>query len=156
MHGSLRSERLPDRLHYGNAFKSTQLSCGSAQSTRPYVNTHVHTNMASCQKRSHPRRIHHCIETECETEAEKEALVRRMDELISPEGCRSIDNGTLLNAMFDIVQRECARQSTTAAPPANLSPSMMRNSGKSGWGHTINFSSSASCYTILCHRDVYR
>ena len=35
--------------------------------------------MASCQKCSRPTRICHRMETECRTEAEKEALVRRLD-----------------------------------------------------------------------------
>ena len=83
-------------------------------------------------KRPRPRRIRHRIETECETEAEKDALagrLQRMRELLFPDGSGSIDNSSLLNAMFDIVEREVAGR-TTAASTASLSPSMMRNSGK--------------------------
>ena len=40
----------------------------------------VHSEkMASKTKRSCPNHIRHWIETECETEAEKEALARRLD-----------------------------------------------------------------------------
>ena len=88
--------------------------------------------MASTQKRSRPLRIRHRIETECETEAEKEALTRRLQrvrELLSPDGSRLIDNGTLLNAAFGIVEREYTGR-TTSVQPTTLSPSMMRNSGK--------------------------
>ncbi len=91
--------------------------------------------MASSLKRTRPRRIRHRIETECETEAEKDALASRLDrmrELLSSHGSRLIDNGTLLNAMFNIVEREVERDSTPrpTAGPVNLSPSMMRNNGK--------------------------
>ena len=88
--------------------------------------------MASSLKRPRPRRIRHRIETECETEAEKDALagrLHRMRELLSSDGSGLIDNGSLLNAMFDIVERVVTEQATAAAP-ATLSPSMMRNSGK--------------------------
>lgn len=83
-------------------------------------------------KRPRPRRIRHRIETECETEAEKEALsmrLQRMRELLSPDGSGLIDNGTLLHAMCDIVEREIAGVST-AGPETVASRSMMRNSGK--------------------------
>jgi hypothetical protein len=53
-----------------------------------------------------------------------------MRELLSPDGSRLIDNGALLNAMCDIVERDTSGR-PTAAPPASLGPSMMRNSGKS-------------------------
>ena len=59
-------------------------------------------------KCSHPRHIRHGIETECENEAEKEVLGRLLDcvrQLLIPSGTHTIDNGTLLNAMFDIVER---------------------------------------------------
>ena len=65
--------------------------------------------MAEPRKRSGPSRIHHWIETQCETEAEKEALSRRfqrMRELLTPGGARFANNGVVLNAMFDIVERE--------------------------------------------------
>jgi hypothetical protein len=51
-----------------------------------------------------------------------------MRELLSPDGSRLIDNGALLNAMCDIVERDTSGR-PTAAPPASLGPSMMRNSG---------------------------
>ena len=91
--------------------------------------------MAEPRKRSRPSRICHRIETQCETEAEKEALSRRfqrMRELLTPGGARFADNGVVLNAMFDIVEREFAGQPTpcSSAPPSALNPSMMRNSGE--------------------------
>jgi len=67
--------------------------------------------MASNTKRPRPRRIRHRIETDCETEAEKEALsirLQRMRELLSTDGLRLMDNGTLLHAMFNIVEQEVA------------------------------------------------
>ena len=81
----------------------------------------VHSEkMASKIKHSHPNRIRHRIETECETEAEKEALARRLDrvrQLLTPPGSRGIDNGTMLNAMFDIVER--SRRRCPCLPPAH-------------------------------------
>ena len=65
--------------------------------------------MASKTKRSRLNCIRHRIETECKTEAEKGALARRLDrvhQLLTPPGSRGIDNGMLLNAIFDIVERE--------------------------------------------------
>ena len=55
-----------------------------------------------------------------------------MRELLSPSGSVMVDNGTILNAMFDIVEREVGGQPTTTPQTAQttLSPSMMRNSGK--------------------------
>lgn len=88
--------------------------------------------MALSSKRVRPPRIRHRIETECETEAEKGALatrLQRMRELLTPESSRLVDNGTLLNAMFDIVERQFTGVPSTALT-TNLSPSMMRNSGK--------------------------
>ena len=46
-----------------------------------------------------PSNIHHHVVNKSMTEAEKEALwtkVNRMRELLSPEGLKLIDNGTLL------------------------------------------------------------
>ena len=90
--------------------------------------------MAEPRKRLCPSRIRHQIKTQCETEAEKEALSRRfqrMCELLTPGGARFADNGVVLNAMFDIVEREFAGQPTpSSAPPSALRPSMMRNSGE--------------------------
>ena len=63
--------------------------------------------MAAPRKRSRPSRIRYRIETEFETEEEKEAFCRsfqRMRELLSPSGSVLVDNGTILNAMFDIVE----------------------------------------------------
>ena len=88
--------------------------------------------MATGQKRSRPARIRHRIETDCKTEAEKEALSRRLDsirQLLTPEGSRSIDNSTLLNAMFDIVEREIGQGLSTPSA-ATVRQSMMKNSGK--------------------------
>ena len=90
--------------------------------------------MASLPKRSRPRRIRHRIETECETEAEKEALGRRLDrvrQLLSP-GTRVIDNGTLLNAMFDIVERELSGPTPqpVAANEQPVTQSLMKSSGE--------------------------
>ena len=42
--------------------------------------------------------------------------LKRMRELLSPGSSRSIDNGTLLNAMFDIVERELTQ--VAGAPTA--------------------------------------
>jgi len=89
-------------------------------------------------KRLRPHRICHRIETDCETEAEKEALsirLQQMRELLSTDGSRLMDNGTLLHAMFDIVKREVAGVATeateaTEAEGSSVSRSMMRNSGK--------------------------
>ena len=64
--------------------------------------------MSSGLKRPHPCRIRHRIETESKTEAEKEALARRLDRirwLLTVDGSHLIDNGTPLNAMFDIIYR---------------------------------------------------
>ena len=90
------------------------------------------SNMESSAKRQRPRRIRHRIETECETEAEKDALsvrLQRMRELLSPDSSRLMDNGTLLHAMFDIVEREIAGVPRDI-PETSASRSMMRNSGK--------------------------
>ena len=91
--------------------------------------------MAEPRKRLRPSHIRHRIETQCETETEKKALSRRfqrMRELLTPAGARFADNGVLLNAMFDIVEREFAGQPTpsSSALPSALRPSMMRNSGE--------------------------
>ena len=80
---------------------------------------HSKRKMAEPRKRSRPSRIRHRIETQCETEAEKEALSRRfqkMRELLTG-GARFADNGVVLNTMFDIVEREFAGQPTPSAPP---------------------------------------
>ena len=56
-----------------------------------------------------------------------------MRELLSPRGSVLVDNGTVLNAMFDIVEREEVGGQPTTTPQTaqmTLSPSMMRNSGK--------------------------
>ena len=47
-----------------------------------------------------------------------------MRELLSPDGSHPIDNGTLLHAMFDIVEWEVAGVSR-ATPNTNTSRSMM-------------------------------
>ena len=50
--------------------------------------------MASLPKRSCLRHIRHRLETECETESEKEALGRRLDrvrQLLTPPGACNID-----------------------------------------------------------------
>ena len=90
--------------------------------------------MASDSKRSCPHRIRHRIETECETEAEKEALAGRLDRvrrILTPRGRRLIDNETLLNAMFDIVERHVeAPPSHTTSEEEPLTKSFLRNSGK--------------------------
>ena len=94
--------------------------------------------LASNTRRSRPRRIRHRRETDCELEAEKEALsirLQRMRELLSTDGSRLMDNGTLLHAMFDIVEREVVGVATeateaTEAKGSIVSRSMMRNSGK--------------------------
>lgn len=108
--------------------------------------------MASNQKPPRPRRIRHRIETECESEAEKDALagrLQRVRELLSPGGSRHLDNASLLNAMFDIVEREVSGQ-TTAAAPATLSPSMMRNSGMGlPYGSTIWFYIGEKCRCLM-------
>ena len=108
--------------------------------------------MASLTKRSRPHRIRHRIETECETEAEKEALGRRLDrvrQLMTPPGSRAIDNGTLLNAMFDIVEREAGSVSRphVASEEQPVTQSFMRNSGES----------ELRCYGIpkLMHNNVF-
>ena len=75
--------------------------------------------MASKTKRSRPNRIRHRIETECKIEAEKEALAQRLDrvrQLLTPPGSRGIDNGTLLNGMFDIVEREAVEGAPASCP----------------------------------------
>ena len=119
--------------------------------------------MALTQKRSRPPHIRHRIETECETEVEKEALARRlqrMRELLSPDGSCLIDNGTLLNAMFNIVEWEYTGL-PTAAQPATLSPSMMRNSGKSVAGSVLVIKDSGkhqiTVYIVaLFYRHIHR
>ena len=62
--------------------------------------------MASNSKGSSPHHI--MIYTiNCKTEAEKEELSRRLDHVrlpSMPPGRRPVDNETLLNAMFDIVE----------------------------------------------------
>ena len=107
------------------------------QNTPTAVKYHMYTRkrkMAEPRKRSRPSRIRHRIETQCETEAKKEALSRRfqrMRELLTPGGAHFADNGVVLNTMFDIVEWEFAGQPTpSSAPPSALSPSMMRNSGE--------------------------
>ena len=100
--------------------------------TRGSVFPSFSPNMESSIKRPRPRHIRHRLETECATEAEKDALsmrLQRMRELLSPDGSHLVDNGTLLHAMMDIVKREIAGASTTA-PDTNVGRSMMRNSGK--------------------------
>ena len=78
----------------------------------------VHSKkMASKTKRSHPNRIRHRIETE--TKAEQEALARRLDrvrQLLILPGFRGINNGTVLNAMFDIVEREAVEGAPSSCP----------------------------------------
>ena len=65
---------------------------------------------------------------------EKEALERRLArvcQLLTPSGHNLIDNGTLLNAMCDVVEREFQapfQQTCHAEEP--LTQSFMRNSGK--------------------------
>ena len=91
--------------------------------------------MAFIFKRSRPRRIRHRLETECETESEKEVLGRRLDrvrQLLTPPGARTIDNGTLLNVMCDIVEREVGRSSATCdmSDEQPVVQSFMRSSGK--------------------------
>ena len=100
-----------------------------------HVHLHSETNMAAPWKCSRPSQIRHRIETECETEAEKEAFSRRfqrMRELLSPSGSVLVDNGTILNVMFDIVEREVGGEPTTTPQmtQTTLSPSIMRNSSK--------------------------
>ena len=88
--------------------------------------------MESSVKRTPPRRIRHRLETECETEAEKDAIsmrLQRIRELLSPDASHPIDNCTLLHAMFDIVEREVAGL-PRATPHTNTSCFMMKNSGK--------------------------
>ena len=63
--------------------------------------------MASDSKCLHPHRIRHCMRPSAR-QAEKEALAGRLDRvcrLLMPRGHRLIDNVTLLNTMFDIVER---------------------------------------------------
>ena len=75
--------------------------------------------MSSIPKRSQPQCIRHRIETECDTEAEKEALARRLSrvrQLLSPNGRTVIDNGTLLNAIFDLVEKDFSWQLPSTAP----------------------------------------
>ena len=56
--------------------------------------------------------------------------LERIRELLSPRRSRLIDNGTLLHAMFDIVEREIVAGVSREAPETTDSRSMMRNSGK--------------------------
>ena len=98
---SLSPSELRAILHSGNTYINTKL-----WSDVTWFRSEQ--KMTPTQKRSRPPRIRHRIETECETEAE-EALARRlqrMRELLSPDGSRLIDNGSLLNTMFNIVERE--------------------------------------------------
>ena len=84
--------------------------------------------MAPQSKHSRPSRIRHCIETECETKVE-EAFSRtfqRMHELLSPSGTVVVDNGTIMNAMFNTVEPTTSPQMAQTT----LSPFMMRNSCK--------------------------
>ena len=93
--------------------------------------------MASKIQRSRPNRIRHRIETECKIEAEKEALAQRLDrvhQLLTPPGSRGIDNGTLLNGMFDIVEREPVKGTPASYPHMAsegqpLMQSFIKNSG---------------------------
>ena len=57
-------------IHSGNAIKHTHSSID-------HMHLHSETKMAAQRKCSRPSWIHHRIETECETEAEKEAFSRR-------------------------------------------------------------------------------
>ena len=61
-----------------------------------------------------------------------------------------IDNGSLLNAMFDIVEREVSGQ-TTGVPPSTVSPSMMRNSGEalSLYG-SVSYMDRRVSYSCVC------
>ena len=93
--------------------------------------------MASSAKRTRPKRIRHRIETDCETEAEKEALAIRLDRvrrLLTPPGRRLLDNEALLNSMFDVVERHVNAPSGSPTPTAlaeePITKSLMRNSGK--------------------------
>ena len=67
---------------------------------------------------------------------QKKALGCRLDrvkQLLTPPGVRSIDNGALLNAMCDIVEREVGRSSPATRDVSDDQPitqSFMRSSGK--------------------------
>ena len=86
-------------------------------------------------KRSRPLRVRYRLEAECSTEAEKEALTRRIlqvRQLLTPPGSCLMDNATLLNAMCDAVEREATQLPAHAAPAEEpRSASFMRNSGMS-------------------------
>lgn len=90
--------------------------------------------MASGWKRSFPNRIHYHLETDCEKEAEKTALARRIDhvhQLLFPPGGCLFNNGALLNTMCGIVEKEATQvdpQPAESEEPAKRS--FMRNSGK--------------------------
>ena len=122
--------------------------------------------MASLPKRSRPRRIRHRLETECETESEKEALGRRLDrvrQLLTPPGVRTIDNGALLNAMCDLVEREVGRSSPATHDVSEDQPitqSFMRSSGTLLVLIDVYmnvYSSSKLCTrTVTAYRCVYR
>ena len=117
--------------------------------------------MASLPKRSRPRRIRHGLETECETESEKEALGRRLDrvrQLLTPPGARTIDNGTLLNTMCDIVEREAGRSSPATRDVSDEHPvtqSFMRSSGKLLNVYTNVYTCSKLCTSSFVCVGVY-
>ena len=76
------------------------------------------------------------METECGTKAKKEALARRLDrirQLLTLDGSYLIDNGTLLNALFDNVE-QVTEHGPSVVSTMNLCLSMLRNSGK----HVVN------------------
>ena len=94
--------------------------------------------MASKTKHSRPNCIRHWIEKECKTKAEKEALAQRLDrvrQLLTPPGSRGIDNGTLLNDMFDIVEREAVEGAPASCPhmASEGQPLMQSFIKNSGW-----------------------
>ena len=93
--------------------------------------------MASQTKRSRPRRIRYRIEAECESEAGKDALGRRFErvrQLLNPGRSRVIDNETLLNTMFDVIEQAVEPTSCHQSDEQELhvptTHSFMKNSGK--------------------------
>ena len=79
----------------------------------------VQEKMAANAKRLAPQRIRHTIETE----AAKEALAQRLSlvsELLTPFGSHLVDQATMLNSMFDIVERVMGQQSTLMCAEVQL------------------------------------
>ena len=85
------------------------------------------SNRPAKRQRLPPRfsRIRHSVECECETVAETEALTtqfQRVRQLLNPHGSRVYDKGTLLHAIFDIMEQSVVEQPPSATGTATTTP----------------------------------